>query len=77
MVRQHGQGYGEYLLCGQAAGVGIWLVSSLWSGSRGSDMVSIFSVVRGRDMVSIFSVARGRDMVSIFSVVRQQGQGYG
>ena len=44
VVRQQGQGYGEYLLCGQAAG--IWLVSSLWSGSRGRDMVSIFSVVR-------------------------------
>ena len=46
VVRYQGQGYGEYLLCGQATPAGIWLVSSLWSGSRGRDMVSIFSVVR-------------------------------
>ena len=46
VVRQQGQGYIECLLCGQAAGAGMWLVSSLWSGSRGRDMVSIFSVVR-------------------------------
>ena len=46
VVRQQGQGYGEYLLCGQAARTGIWLVSSLWSGSKDRDMVSIFSVVR-------------------------------
>ena len=46
VFRQQGQGYVEYLLCGQSAGAGIWLVSSLWLISRGRDMVSIFSVVR-------------------------------